>query len=164
MGRVVAPWGVRGWLKIEPFTDETEALLDYPAWWLAPAGTQHRLLRLEQGRRHGAMLLAKLEGIESPEQGAAYRGAEVAVPREALPQEGANEVYWDDLVGCGVVNRSGEALGAVIGVADFGAHAILRVAPAVEGARERLIPFVPAYIDAVDLEARRIDVDWQADY
>jgi 16S rRNA processing protein RimM len=165
MGRVVAPWGVRGWLKIEPFTRETESLLDYRTWWLAPAGGQaQRPLRVEEGRRHGAMLIAKLEGIESPEQGAAFRGAEVAVPRDALPEEGPDEVYREDLLGCRVVNRSGEWLGTVVGVTEHGAHAILRVATAVDGAPERLIPCVPAYVDAVDLEQRRVDVDWQADY
>lgn len=164
MGRVVAPFGVRGWLKVAPFTGEVEALLDYPTWWIAQVDDASRQpYRVEQGRRHGAVLIAKLAGIESPEQAATYSGFEVAVPRDALPVEAADEVYWDDLEGCSVVNRAGEMLGTVAGVTDFGAHAMLRVT-AEGGKGERLIPFVPPYIDAVDLDRRRIEVDWQRDY
>jgi 16S rRNA processing protein RimM len=84
------------------------------------------------------------------------------VPRAALPAAADNEIYWADLVGLAVVNREGVALGEVREVADFGAHPMLRVVDA--GGVERLIPFVVAYVDSVDVAARRVDVDWQPDY
>jgi 16S rRNA processing protein RimM len=55
-------------------------------------------------------------------------------------------------------------LGAVAEVIDNGAHPILRVRPADGAPGERLIPWVPAFVDAVDVAARRIDVDWPADF
>ncbi|MGZ5206603.1 MAG: ribosome maturation factor RimM, partial [Caldimonas sp.] len=81
---------------------------------------------------------------------------------------GADEFYWADLVGASVVNRDGVVLGTVAGLIDTGPHSVLRVAP--EGAEvpadgeERLIPFVSAYVDAVDIAGRRITVDWGLDY
>jgi 16S rRNA processing protein RimM len=64
-------------------------------------------------------------------------------------------------VGLAVVNRQGEPLGTVVEVQEFGAHPVLRVAG--EGGTH-LIPFVEAYVDAVDMAGGRIDVDWQKDY
>ena len=74
------------------------------------------------------------------------------------------EIYWADLVGVAVVNREGVALGKVVAVQEYGAHPVMRVAPGPAEARsERLIPFVAAHVDEVDLPARRMVVDWQAD-
>lgn len=163
MGRVAAPYGVRGWLKVQPFTGAVDALLDYATWWLAPRGRgepePHRLL---EGREHSGQVIARLEGVATREEAAAFSGAEISVPREALPEAEDDEVYWSDLVGLAVVNRGGETLGTVESVRDNGAHPILRVVGAEGG--ERLIPFVPVYVKGVDLEANRIDVDWEVDY
>ena len=73
-----------------------------------------------------------------------------------------NEFYWADLVGLAVVNRQGVKLGSVAAVEDFGAHPLLRVTD--DDGAPRLIPFVAAYMDGVDVAAGRIDVDWQLDY
>jgi 16S rRNA processing protein RimM len=61
-----------------------------------------------------------------------------------------------------VVNRAGVHLGRIVGLTESGAHPLLRVADV--GGTERLIPFVAAYVDRIDGDARRIDVDWEADY
>ena len=163
MGRVTAAYGVHGWLKIQPFTSDPEALSGYETWWLAvPGREEQQPRRLIDARRHGEFLVAKLEGIESREQAAAYRGREIVVPRDALPQTNEDEVYLSDLAGCAVVNREGRRLGIVSEVSDNGAQPILRVV-SEEGA-ERLIPFVPVYVLEVDLEANRIGVDWEVDF
>src|SRR5438105_19986 len=67
------------------------------------------------------------------------------------------------LVKRAAANRAGVRLGRVAGLTESGAHPLLRVVSEV-GTGERLIPFVPAHIDGVDVSARRIDVDWEADY
>lgn len=163
MGRVMAPYGVRGWLKIRPFTGEPQALLDYPTWWLAARGKGEALpQRILEGRMHSGLVVARIEGIETREHAATFSGSEVSVPRESLPEAEDDEVYWSDLAGCAVVNRDGETLGTVVEVQDNGAHPLLRLADPCGG--ERLIPFVPVYVLGVDLEAKRIDVDWNADY
>ena len=94
----------------------------------------------------------------------ALRGARIFVARADFPRPGADEFYWADLIGMAVVNRDGVALGAVAGLIDNGPQSVLRVEPAGEGGEERLIPFVSAYVDSVDLPARRIVVDWGLDY
>ena len=97
----------------------------------------------------------------------ARRPARCAARRSAcratlLPALAEDEYYQADLVGMTVVNRDGEVLGAVVDFVESGAHPIVRVAGQDGG--ERLIPWVAQYIDRVDVAARRIDVDWPADY
>jgi 16S rRNA processing protein RimM len=164
MGRIAAPYGVKGWIKVLPMTSAPETLLTYPRWWVRKrgAGALWQAHVLETGKQHGATLLAQLSGLADREAAAMLSGGDVGVPRTALPPASAGEVYFADLVGMTVTNRQGLALGKVAAVKEFGAHPVLHV-PGDDGV-ERLIPFVGAYVDAVDTEARRIDVDWQPDY
>ena len=164
MGRVVAPYGVKGWLKVIPSTAEHDTLLSHEEWWLRPRGerSEWRRCTFEEGRVHGNTLIARVAELSSREAAAAYAGGEVGIARSALPAAAEGELYWADLLGLAVWNRQGERLGTVAAVQDFGAHPVLRVEHE-EGA-PRLIPFVEAYVDAVDLASRRIEVDWGKDY
>jgi 16S rRNA processing protein RimM len=167
MGRILAPHGVRGWVKVQPVSESPESLLDYPAWWVRPHGaTAWREMRRTAGRMHSRVLLVGLAGVANREDALALRGADVGIPRAALPRAKKDEIYWIDLEGLEVVNREGVTLGAVAEVVAHGAHPLLRVTEAgVAGAgRDRLIPYVPAIVLRVDLDARRIDVDWGEDY
>ena len=163
MGRVIAPFGIKGWFKVRPFTAEPATLLQYPRWWVRPAAGNWRSLALTTGQAQGANLLVAVEGVADRAAASALNGAEVAIERDELPDAGADEIYWAELEGLTVVNRQGLELGRVVAVADFGAHPVLRVADST-GGPERLIPFVAAHVDSVDLVAGRVGVDWQPDY
>jgi 16S rRNA processing protein RimM len=163
MGRISAAYGVRGMVKVQSLAADPDSLVAQSTWYTRPReGGEWRQRRVRDARAHGGALVATLEGIETREQAAALRGAEVGVARAALPPLAADEVYWADLEGMAVVNRDGVALGTVAGVTDNGAHAILRVVDS--DMRERLIPWVPQYVEAFDRDAARIDVDWPLDY
>jgi 16S rRNA processing protein RimM len=162
MGRILGPFGVKGWIKVAPFTAETGALCEYPTWWIGK-GDDWREVDVEMVEAHADTVVAKLEGFEVRESVARLKGLEVAVPREALPEAGADEVYWDDLVGLDVVNLQGEALGKVSEVFSNGAHEVLRVAD--PGRKDdRLLPYVEAVVREVDLTGARLVVDWGADW
>lgn len=162
MGRVIAPFGVRGWVKIQPFTESPDGLLRQPLWWLGHEENEDwQPLRLETGNVHGGQLVvAKLEGIDTPEQAAGLRHRVVAVPREALPAVAEGEFYWTDLIGLEVVNLAGESLGRVESLMDNGAQSVLVVA----GAKQHLIPCVSRYVTGIHPDQGRIRVDWEADY
>ena len=167
MGQVLLPYGVHGWLRVRPHTEEPEGLLQFRSWWLRPAaGGNWREVEPLGGRLHSDTLLVQLAGIESPEAALALKGCDVGVSRSLLPKARAGEIYQADLVGLEVVNRAGVVLGRVVEVADFGAHPLLRVTRPGPAAtqEERLIPYVAAVVDAVDLPERRIVVDWGEDY
>lgn len=160
MGRVVSPYGVKGWIKIQPYTENLEAFCGYTSWWIGKPGDLSAKT-VVQAKVHGATIIAQLEGLQDPETAARLKGAEVAVAREALPAPEADEYYWSDLIGLEVVNEQEEVLGKVAGHLSTGAHDVMRV---VEGETERLLPFVEAVVRKVDMSARRIRVDWGADW
>ena len=109
-------------------------------------------------------MVASVRDISDRSAAEALRGARIFVPRSSFPTAGSDEFYWVDLIGLQVFNRDGVLLGEVAGLIDNGAHSVLQVAWRSRPAPERLIPFVAAYVDQVDLAARRIDVDWGLDY
>ena len=94
----------------------------------------------------------------------ALKGARVLVPRASFPTPGAGEHYWVDLIGLAVFNREGRCLGQVDGLIETGPHCVLSVRDSASEGPATLIPFVDAYVDRVDEDARRIDVDWGDDY
>lgn len=166
MGEVVAPYGVHGWLKVRAYSEAPDALLGFATWWLKPElGFEWREFARLDGRMHSGSLVAMLDGVETRETAATLRGYEVGVPRASLPMPAAGEIYWEDLTGLAVSNRSGSPLGEVSGVIEHGAHPLLRVRrpPGCAGT-ERLIPLVPAIVDRIDMSEGRIVVDWDADY
>lgn len=158
VGRVSGAYGVRGWVKIVPFSDARDSVLRaVSAWWLG--GTLHEVL---ESRPQGSSVVAQLRGVADRNAAEALKGAEVAISRAAFPTAGADEYYWIDLVGCEVVNPAGTVLGAVTELQEFGAHPVLAVR-GPDGV-ERLIPFVDRHVLSVDLAGRRIVADWDLDY
>jgi 16S rRNA processing protein RimM len=159
MGHIVAPFGVRGWIKVRPQTESVEGLLVYRTWWLAAQG-EWQPRRVLEGRVHGTDLIARLEGVEDRDRAAQLRGVRVAVPRSELPPAPEGEYYWSDLIGLSVLNREGVRLGRVVEIFATGANDVL----VVRGERERLIPFIEAVVVKVDIEASLLTLDWDADY
>ncbi len=149
-GRVAGSYGVRGWLRV--VVDEPELLAAAPVWWIGGVAQV-----VQESKPHSGTLLAKLEGIENPEAAQKLKGKAVEIPR---PAPGAGRYYWSDLVGLEVVNEQGLVLGVVKQMSSNGAHDVMEVA----GERDRLLPFVPAYIKQVDLQKKRIEVEWQEDW
>jgi 16S rRNA processing protein RimM len=165
VGRILGAWGVKGWFKVQAFASDPQALFSTKRWHLRPGdgpGTvAPALLRVVQSREHGGLVVASAQEVADRAAAEALKGARVFVARSSFPTPGSEEFYWVDLLGCAVVNRDGVPLGAVTDLLDTGAHSVLCVG---QGDAQRLIPFVAAYIDSVDLAKREIRVDWGLDY
>ncbi|WP_419186819.1 ribosome maturation factor RimM [Caldimonas thermodepolymerans] len=176
VGRVIDAWGVKGWIKVQPYSADPQALFSSRRWFLQPPDSPNPraaaaglrwplLLCITQARDHGDVIVAAAREVPDRTAAEALKGARVHVPRSSFPTADPDEYYWVDLIGLEVVNRQGERLGTVADLMDTGAHAILRVVDEAGGKpAERLIPFVGAYVDEVDQGARRITVDWGLDY
>jgi 16S rRNA processing protein RimM len=161
VGVVLGAWGIKGGFKLQPHAADPQALFASKRWWLRDGQGTPRLLKIVQAREQGDTIVASAQDIPDRNAAEALRGSRVFVARASFPSPGDDEFYWVDLIGLDVVNRDSAALGRVADLIDTGAHSVLRV---VEGESERLIPFVAAYVDDVDLAARRIVVDWGLDY
>ena len=172
VGRITDAWGVKGWFKVLPYSSAPEALLASKTWFLQPAEKGGKsffagtvLLPIRQARTHSDSIVAWAQGVDDRDGAEALRGARIFVPRESFPAAGDDEYYWVDLIGLAVVNREGMPLGTVRELLATGPQTTLVLAYEHEGKpQERMIPFVSAYVDKVDLAGRCITVDWQPDY
>ncbi len=146
-----------------------------PAQKAALAAPLPVALHVNGVRDQGDAIVALAPEIPDRDAAEAMKGVRIFVSRATFPKPDDGEFYWIDLIGLSVFNRDDVALGDVIGLIDTGPHCVLRVkpaavavpgeaAPAEPAADERLIPFVDAYVDAVDLPGHRIVVDWGLDY
>jgi 16S rRNA processing protein RimM len=158
LGFVGAPFGVRGWIKLRSHTDPPERLLDHRNLCIGQ-GSARRTYRIEASGRSGGALTVKLAGVEDRDQAQALRGAQVCVPRSELPQREVKDFYRADLIGCEVVNLDGAGLGIVQHFIESPAQVLM----VVRGEQEFWIPAVPQHLRRIDLEARRVIVDWNAD-
>ena len=169
LGRLVAPYGVRGWFKLHPFADDPAAWCSMSQWWLA-ADSEHaperwQAYKLEQVREHGKGLIAKLVGIDDRTAAEALQGFYVGAPREAMPATDDDEFYWDDLVGLEVMNTKGESLGRVRSIISAAASDVLVVQEGEDDKKhERLLPFVGSVVLEVDVAAGAIRVEWERDW
>lgn len=161
MGRVAAPYAIKGWIKVQPYTEWLDGLLDYPVWQVGSKDRWQAMTVLD-AKVHGDVLLAQLEGVADRDAAERLKGLEIAVSRDELPEAGDGEVYWNDLIGLAVINRETVNLGRVSGLLESGAHDILRIV--AEDGRERLIPFVDAFVVGVDLAAGQVTVNWPEDW
>ena len=171
VGRILDAWGVKGWFKVLPHSADPQALFSSKRWYLQPAekGAQAFsgtvLLRVREAKDHSDSVVARADAVEDRNTAELLRGARVFVPRSSFPTAGEDEYYWVDLIGLDVVNREGVHLGTVKELLSTGPQTVLVLGFEEAGKpQERMLPFVSAYVDGVDLQARRITVDWQPDY
>jgi 16S rRNA processing protein RimM len=160
MGRIAAPFGVKGWIKVQPETEGPGGLLAYKTWWLLGRDGDWREAAVAEAKVQGAMLAARLEGCRDRDSAAALRGDSVAVPRSQLPQARSGEYYWADLLGLRVVNTQARELGRIEQILQTGANDVL----VVRGDRERLVPFIADVIREVDTATGVVRVEWGVDY
>ena len=171
VGRVLDAWGIKGWFKVQPYSASPEALFSSKRWFLQPPerGARHFTgtvgLSIKQAREHADTVVATAHEVPDRTAAEALKGARIFIARSSFPTPAEGEYYWVDLIGLAVVNREGVALGEVTDLMTTGPQQVLVLGYQEEGkSLERLIPFVDAFVDDVDLAARRITVDWQPDY
>jgi 16S rRNA processing protein RimM len=160
LGRIAGPFGVRGLVKVESFTEPRQQILDFPRWNAAAPGQPDRELRPLEGKSHGRGLVVRLEGIDDRDAAVALGRPELWVERESLPALQEGEHYRADLIGLEVVNLAGESLGRVDHFLDLPANAVM----VVVGERERWLPVGPGQLLRVDRRQGRITVDWDAEF
>lgn len=165
VGHVTGAYGIKGWVRIRPYSADADAMLSAKTWWLDKPAL--RDVDAMQAKVHGEDVVAQLMGVADRNAAEALKGATVQIRRSHFPPLSNNEYYWVDLIGLEVENLQGESLGEVDDLMDNGAHPILRVvAPSLgaEKSKEWLIPFVDQFVKTVDHETKKITVDWSLDF
>ncbi|RMD87912.1 MAG: 16S rRNA processing protein RimM [Alphaproteobacteria bacterium] len=155
--------GLKGAVRVMPFTEEPETLERFSALYLGEDGPPVTL-RLERPLRRG--WAARLSGVETREAAEALKGLELFVPRSALdPGLPEDSYYCVDLVGLVVRDRSGQILGRIRDVPDYGAGSLLEISldePITGFGRTVLLPFDRDYVTEVEIDAGHVVVDLTA--
>lgn len=162
MGKIAAPYGVLGWVKVLPDTEALDGLLKYADWQIGRGDDWHTYVPVN-AKVHNDVLLVKLRGVDDRDAAFALKGKLVAVPRDELPMPEDDEYYWSDLIGLNVKNLQEIDFGEVTDVFETGANDVLVVTDKATK-QERLIPFIGQVVLIVDLDAKLIQVDWDADF
>ena len=154
VGRFGAPHGVKGEVRLKSFTADPRAIADYaPLLDSRGAGVVITALRHVKDD----MFVARIAGVDRREAAEALTHTELFIARENLPDAGEEEFYQADLIGLAAVTESGEALGEVVDVLNFGGGDILELKPAA-GGETLLLPFTRAVVPIVDVKAGRLVV------
>ena len=116
LGRITAPYGVQGWLRLHPFGDDPDRWREIECWWLGQSDNDFSAWRdypLQAMRLHGKSWVVKLLGVDDRNGAEQMVGLFFGAPRSALPKAEQGEYYWTDLIGLSVVNLGNEPLGRV---------------------------------------------------
>jgi len=176
MGRIGAPYGIKGWVKLYSFADPAENLLEYQQFWITTdsSGSNEsgldasslKAIEIDQARPQGGGFIGHIKGCDVREDTRHYTGKELLIPKDLLPalEEGW---YWYELEGLRVVNQAGEDLGRIVRMLETGANDVMVVqgdAGSIDQ-EERLLPWVEGQVVTdVDLDARVVRVDWEKDW
>jgi 16S rRNA processing protein RimM len=160
MARVAAPFGIKGWVKLQTFTEYADSLDEFDVWLMqGPKGWEE--IEVEDFAVNAKGVVAKLKGCDDRTAAELLKKRDIAVPREWLGEANEGEYFWVDLIGSEVVNTLGERLGRVETLMETGANDVLVVKL---GTEELLIPFVADVIVKVDRDAKQVTVNWGKDF
>ena len=168
VGHITGAYGIRGGIRVSPYSTDADALLNVKTWWLDKPAL--RPVQVRSAKYHSGDVTATLVDVTDRNEAEALKGATVQVSRAEFPALPEDEYYWSDLIGLDAVNLQGEALGKVSDMMHTGAQSILRITPIADPAApdadapERLVPFVDQFVKTVDLKAKLITLDWGLDY
>ncbi|HEY9567430.1 MAG TPA: ribosome maturation factor RimM [Thalassobaculum sp.] len=154
LGAVTGAHGVRGLVKVKPFTEDPD---DVAAYGPLEDERGDRRFALTVEGRHKETVIVRVEGVTDRDAAEALRGTRLYVARSALPEPVDGEYYHADLVGLALVTVGGEALGTVSAVYDFGAGDLIEYV-AADG-KPRMLPFNETAVPEVDIAGGRIVVD-----
>ncbi len=159
IGKIISAYGIKGWVKIRPFTETAKSFIQYKKQFLSKNQKDWNCIQIEKMKIQGQDVVADL-GFDNRDQAIESKGQILAVDRQQLPQLEENEYYWDDLIGLNVYDLQQNDLGKVIELIETGANDVL----VVSGEKERLIPYIPQVIVKIDLTENRIEVDWDKEF
>ena len=147
-GIVRAPHGVKGFVRVKPYSDDFKHFFSLKEVTLQREG-KSRKVEIEQVQNHSGELLVKFKGIDSPEDARFISGWDILVPRQQASKLGKGEVYIADLLGMKLVYEN-EEVGEVVSTIE-GAQALLLEVLAFDG-KKYLVPYMKdIFVSDVDL-------------
>ena len=154
VARIGAAHGVRGEVRLWPFTEDPLAVLRYGPLSTKDGARQFEVMHAREAKDH---LVATLKGVATREDAERLNGIELYIARDKLPATDDDEYYHADLIGLAAVTPSDQPLGRVLAIHDFGAGTIIEIAP--PQGPTMLLPFTNAVVPTVDLVGGRVVIE-----
>jgi 16S rRNA processing protein RimM len=152
VGRINATWGLRGHVKVTPFTSNPTRFT--VGAMLYVNGEARRVMDVNTSQGYP---IVQFDGYTDANAAATLRDTLIEIDEAALPALPEGEYYLHDLVGLEVVTREGEPIGTLVEVLTTGANDVYVVRrPSKANA---LIPAIPDVILSVDLAAKRMTIE-----
>jgi len=151
VGRILAPWGIRGEVKVEVLTDFPERFAPGKAVYLNTSP-----LEIERCRSHKQHMVVKLVTIDSVEAAEKLRGQDLTIPSSELHPLPEGQYYTFQLIGLKVVTTEGQTLGRVTDIMTTPSNDIY----IVEGKQgEILIPAIEDVVKSIELKKGRMVIE-----
>jgi 16S rRNA processing protein RimM len=171
-GKITSAYGIKGWVKIHSYTEPPDSLFHYGHWLLEGNSPTHATTPIvfDQHKPHGKGFVAHIKDIDDRTTAETLCRRTILVDASNLPPLPEGEYYWRDLIGLRVISHSDAenpiVLGVISDLMETGANDILVVSPCADSVdqRERLLPYVDAYVLHIDLAAGQMLVDWDPDF
>jgi 16S rRNA processing protein RimM len=172
VGKLTSVYGIKGWVKVHSYTDPSENIFGFNPWLLVSAEGSNNInpVVIDDHRVHGKGFVAHIKGVDDRDKAALLCQQIITVEMGELPKLPDGEYYWQQLTGLEVLSSYGSKipvlLGKISSLMETGANDILVVAPCENSIdqRERLLPYVDAYVLKVDLAAGNMLVDWDPEF
>lgn len=166
IGKFGAAYGIKGWIKIQSYTHNTESLFQYKPLLIQSKGLFQEV-KIEKWKYHNNGYVAKIEGYDVRELVQDLVGMSLFIDGALLPAL-EDDFYWRDLIGCQVQTNNGYDLGKVTDMMETASKDVLVVKANSNdafGKKERLIPFLTKQVILdVDITRKLIAVNWQPDF
>ena len=154
IAQIGAAHGVRGEVRLKPFTEDPLAVAAYGPLQTEDGGR----VEIEAVRPAKDMLVARLKGVGDRNAAEALKNLRLYVARERLPALADDEFYIADLIGLAAETPGGDALGIVKAVHNFGAGDLIEIEPA-DGSATMMLPFTETTVPTIDIAGKRIVVE-----
>jgi 16S rRNA processing protein RimM len=155
IGKVVAPFGVRGELKVRLLTDIPDRFAELEAVHVGPGHTIHPIQSTRPYK--GEMILLKLEGIDDANAAELLRNQDLTIPLSKLAKLPPGSYYQHDILGMHVFTLAGQDLGTIVDIIVTGSNDVYSIK--TPGGSQILIPAIKDVIKQIDLIRRTMHID-----
>ena len=155
IGQIVNTFGIKGMVKVKPFTDNIERFNNLEKIYIKNKSGQTEY-KIQEVKYHKNMVLVKFEGIENPEQADLLRNSYLIVDRETEEPLEPGRYYIVDMIGLDVFTDDNEYLGKLEDIYNTGSNDIYVVKN--ELGKQFLLPYIDEVIKNIDLENEKITV------
>ncbi|WWO96050.1 MAG: ribosome maturation factor RimM [Candidatus Dasytiphilus stammeri] len=162
LGKISSPYGIRGWLKINSYTDKKENIISYQPWMIHLNNEYHEI-KLEDWKTCPSSLIIKIKGYNTVDESRKFINTNIIGDASVFPLLEKGEYYWRELIGCHVITKEGYNVGTVLELFSTGSNDVLVVhSSLIKNNKQLLIPFInQEVIKTIDIFSRYIEITWE---